>query len=583
MKKIFSLIAILTFAIIAVLASSLKASAVLVNTEDVGKNKLDPAYFYKTAAGHAAYSEGIHYERGHNYTLVAAKEFFGSAYTQGALQGNNRLTIRYVVDDDNNSGYMPTYNLQYRPIGFFVSSFNCPVDGTIYFDDLRTPIESKEDIRTDLIMLFEGEISDFKGFVQNVDLSNYEYNGDQDIVITTECTNPITPQAIKDSIVAFDTTDGIIQSDQITVLRDTYTGNMTTGTHIMEFQATDSSNNTRNLIVTINVVDTVAPVISLKNEIEWEVRGVIPTIADIRNYFVVRDNYDGLISPENLYDFQWVTRTFNGYETGRYRISIKCADSSGNVAVFEGYFMAVDTTPPVVDFNSVEIKLSELGTNLETLTETDFTNYCSDNSRYITKIYVEANYGVELETYVGIIPIKLTVIDGAGNITVKEGVISVIDDIAPTFYVKSTLLALVEEEELTHGRIHQEIRKNLKQRGILYDHLLIVSSDLDFEDPQTGVYNVKYAYSYQNNVVYEMGQIEVLNTKGKADNNTENLTPAPNPQTPTSTGDGNVQTGDMSVNQTEENDDWLYFLVLIPILVGVIIYISYRRKNRIVR
>ena len=599
MKKLFLTLAAIVAAIC--VAFSIGTKQVDATNEVVGgvTNLLLKEDFYLSDVDHnLACHTNARIEPGKNYTMIATKEFFGNNYVGGSLQ-NNIMGVTYRHDDMSSTGSTMSWKMKWHSLGVFTFNFVASWSGYVEFYDFRCSYNDISEADLDHIVFYQGDVTMFKGFPIEVDLTGYEYYSDSNITITTDCTNPIDPNDIKAGIVAYDTTDGLISTDQITLIKDTYSTNQSVGTHMMEFAASDAAGNIKTLVVTINVVDSVGPTITTKNSILWEVRGVIPELNDLRSYFVIRDNYDGVISTDNLYGMTWLGNGhFNGYDVGNYSFTVKCDDASGNTTEETFTLSAVDTTPPVIELAHVEINLSELGSDLTSLKFSDYLVSYDDNSRYIKKVYVESNYKDDYASYVGIVPVKVTAIDGSGNIATQEGVVYIIDDIAPQFYIHGSLLQLADDTVEDSTNINARIRRSLNERGIKYDTILIIESEYFNSGDKPGIYDIKYAYSYQGNVVYEIGQIEVIET-GKANQTTdnqeqnvevENPTTEPEKQTtPEPAGKVEEEKGTNVTNvvtnnpNNSTNDNYLYFLVLIPIVLGVIIYFVYRKRNRVIR
>ncbi|MDC0552063.1 DUF5011 domain-containing protein, partial [Flavobacteriaceae bacterium] len=196
------------------------------------------------------------------------------------------------------------------------------------------------------------------------------------------------------------TTTGFVDSDTIGVYTLTYT-------------ATDSSGNTTTATRTVNVVDTIAPVITLN--------GDNPTTIEVGTTFTdpgasATDNYDTEISVT-------VSGEVNSENLGSYTLTYTATDSSGNTTTATRTVNVVDTTAPIITLIGDNPITIEVG---DTFTDTGAT--ATDN--YDTEISVSVTGTVDNNT-IGVYTLTYTATDSSGNTTTATRIVNVVDTTTP--------------------------------------------------------------------------------------------------------------------------------------------------------
>jgi major membrane immunogen (membrane-anchored lipoprotein) len=157
-------------------------------------------------------------------------------------------------------------------------------------------------------------------------------------VITLNGSNPMTVQCgsgyVEPGATATDTCDG--------GLAVTITGSVLTskGTYTVTYKATDSSGNTATVTRTVNVVDTIAPVITLNGSNPMTIQcgaGYVEPGA------TATDACQGSIAVV-------ITGSVPSAK-GTYTITYKATDASGNVATATRTVNVIDTVAPVITLN----------------------------------------------------------------------------------------------------------------------------------------------------------------------------------------------------------------------------------------
>jgi large repetitive protein len=116
------------------------------------------------------------------------------------------------------------------------------------------------------------------------------------------------------------------------------------GTYTVDYSVTDAENNTRNVSRTVNVVDTINPVIT--------VLGTNPVTINAGGSYVdegatALDNYSG-----NLTSSIQVTTNFTPAIAGTYTTTYTVSDSSGNIATATRTINVIESDPPVIIFGT---------------------------------------------------------------------------------------------------------------------------------------------------------------------------------------------------------------------------------------
>ncbi len=166
--------------------------------------------------------------------------------------------------------------------------------------------------------------------------------------------NAYTVGDILGMLSASDNYDGDI-SNLIQLVTDSYSANSDiVGTYDMTFSVSDSSGNTANYTLPIQVVDEDGPIISGTTSI---VTGYDALISDdmIESNLSATDNYDSSDSLSFVKESDSYTANYN--QLGNYEIVYSVTDSSGNKTSQVISISVVDLVSPVVYFNSAVIQV----------------------------------------------------------------------------------------------------------------------------------------------------------------------------------------------------------------------------------
>ncbi len=271
----------------------------------------------------------------------------------------------------------------------------------------------------------------------------------------TSVDSPITAEEIKNSLVAFDETDGDVSSS-IIIYEDNYTENIKTlGTYTLTFRANDYSLNYAFFVVNVKVSDLVPPNV-LYTAVEANSYEAL-TLADIINYIEVSDNYDDIsnvnieVVEENYFD--------NYNIVGRYTIQLKLTDSSNNTSYEFIYIDVVDKLKPVIEGPLKHIKGNNYSITLEEFLEY-YSCYDETDGDITNRLVVlEDNYSKN-QFKVGLYEIKLSVKDSGGNEAILVVVVEVVDNLGPVFYIDRSKIIIDLIEVASLNSIIDFLRNN---------------------------------------------------------------------------------------------------------------------------
>ena len=439
------------------------------------------------------------------YTFVATWEFFGDATTSRKSALINK-TIGTIFKDADGRTLSNTVKLAYNQVGIYVAQFTTTVSCQLLFTDLLVRGKNIENLATDQFIFYEGSRYDFKGFKKVANLSGYNFVNDE-VTIYTDYDHPITFETIKNNLKVFDANDGDISIDDV-VVEDNYTNNLAVGSHEIVFTATDQGNNSESLKVIVNVLDIKAPIIDGNAEIIWDMSNECPTIDDMKVNFTVSDNADTNITNDNIYISGSTLDAYEVNVVNQYLVTFAVKDASNNTGYLSAVVQTVDNDAPVITLKNLELKLSEIGGHLFNDLYKEVIDSITDNSgNYSLGFKYNELYGYG--GFSGVFEVTITATDPSGNKSTETATVTIVDDIAPEFYLKAETLETTIDKPYTSETLKQAIRRRLDARGVLYDDVTLISSDYFNNEKVEGVYSVKYAYSYKGITNYEIADINV--------------------------------------------------------------------------
>lgn len=318
------------------------------------------------------------------------------------------------------------------------------------------------------------------------------------------------------------------------------------GSYDLSVVVTDASNNATQKDFSLNIVDEKKPVIKCKDIIDVNIGVDI----DINDYISAYDEYDG--------DIDFTITDYDLTKIGKNNVKITAVDSSNNEVTKNVCINVVDTISPTINLFSDTLNVKE-GYDLRSNIKSVSDNYDSLNIDDIT--INEQRIGTQefLVTYF--------INDISGNKTYKECIINYTYENKPVIEAKNldNLLDLFDPFDYVYAYDVED--------GDITNKIVLV--ELNYEE-KYGIYEV---YDSDNNLTRtkiqyvsdeDLDKYETNNTLSFPKDDIDNQSPISN--------DENVK----SVSNLEKkNYNFLYYIILGVIALGVLIYIlikHFRKK-----
>lgn len=372
--------------------------------------------------------------------------------------------------------------LNYAITTFYFSKNPLTISETIYNEGIATfkHTPSNEDLRIKTTFL---SLDNLPPVISNETLSP---------TIITSLEEVINIIYLKTKLTAYDEIDGIVE---IKVHEDNYTKNSkTVGSHTVTFSATDSSNNTSYLTITIVVKDTTKPIITGNSNLTSNMSNPL-TIQQIKDSLSVEDNYYEISN--SFITVHTDNYTGNEQKEGLFTVSFKVRDLSNNISnAFIVTISTYDDIPPEINGESY------YETNYKTLLD---LNSLSNN--LIVKDNIDDYPKIELlnDNYsnqhfkIGIHKIFFYAIDKNGNKSSPFGIsINVKDLTSPTIYISQKFIGIDNNSNIDIKDIIEIIETN---NNISTNNLLsfeIVKDEYTPNKTIPGEYLVELNYEYEN-------------------------------------------------------------------------------------
>ncbi|XFA98307.1 Ig-like domain repeat protein [Candidatus Izemoplasma sp. B36] len=248
--------------------------------------------------------------------------------------------------------------------------------------------------------------------------------------------SPITTAEIQSALQAYDDIDGDVSAN-ITLVTDNYTpNNDVLGTYNIIFEVSDSSSNSSQISIDVEVVDVLKPVFT---ELET-IQAVYPNVytsQDILNLLSASDNYDGDISAD-------IVMVSDGYTTnsnivGTYQMEFEVSDSSGNTQNYIQEIQVVDNEGPIISgITSISIGY-DTKISVVSVTNNLIYNDNYDLVETLSLVLESDNYSAN-SSVIGNYEMSFSVTDSSGNKTTQIVTISVVDQMGPVVYFNSAII-----------------------------------------------------------------------------------------------------------------------------------------------
>lgn len=207
------------------------------------------------------------------------------------------------------------------------------------------------------------------------------------------------------------------------------TGGLQTNTNVT-LTATDLAGNTATASSTVALVDTIKPIVLLRNiEVALSANGTTT--------ITMEDVDDGCTDNCNIATSVLNQSNFDCSHLGENEVTATVTDAAGNSRSRTAIVTIVDQTAPEVNIENISIALTANGTatlSLSDLVETS-TDACGISAKVLSKMQFDCS---DLGTNV----ITFTAFDESGNSTARNFIVTVTDPVAPVAVGQNFTIAL---------------------------------------------------------------------------------------------------------------------------------------------
>jgi len=365
------------------------------------------------------------------YTFSVSRDYTSGRTFIGSISFYDNDTFLSELSFDDSTLDFITYDL------FATLTFTVPAGANYLSFEFRDNGDYVSGTELVGVQLEEGNVmTAYEPYIQGsiIDTSSPYFIGSGTIISYFD--QPITIAEIQSSLTAYDDIDGDLTAN-IVVLEDNYSANMNLlGTYEVVFKVADSSNNSTQITINVEVVDILPPVFSVIGTVT-AVYPNIYTVPEIILMLSASDNYNGDVSGSiSLVDDNY---SANASFTGSYQMDFMVSDASGNVAYYTQDIIVVDNQGPVISgtdqidigYNqSLSVDTVKSGLNV-------VDNY--DDSSILNIVLDSDDYSIN-HNQLGEYSMQFSVTDSSGNKTTKIVTINVIDSIGPMVYLDSSII-----------------------------------------------------------------------------------------------------------------------------------------------
>ncbi len=430
-------------------------------------------------------------EVGKRYTVVVHEDFFEQDFDNFDLLGSEMdLKLSYGNNTNETVQTHPVYNHSYDTKGYAWGSFTAS-NNKVKISSLKSRVDNLGNILPYKIIMYQGEISDFKGFYSYK--SNYTLN-EGNLIVNVD--NPLNINEIKALI-------SLSGDVEIKVINDNYsTNNNTIGSYLIELLFKDDYYNVSFLDIKVHLVDIEAPIITGTNTYDIDISDIDSfSLNSVKANLNVTDNYSTLTSD----DLVIINDTFtpNKTKSGSYLITFRAKDSSNNTTDYPVTINVIDNKPPTLT-GPMEIFRYSTDPKL-TLEEiiSMYTAYDEVDGDVTSKITASGVIGTTPGKYEIIVSVK----DNSNNTATKKLFLKVVEGIPPSFVLSDLILTNTEYQNMSKEDIidwlNERLDGNVSNIEIIYDEI-VYSDDGNF---------IYFSYLLDGRELF--GRIEVINKTNK--------------------------------------------------------------------
>ena len=280
------------------------------------------------------------------------------------------------------------------------------------------------------IMIFLGDemLDEFEDFYPHVGV--FDLSKEDVPVIEVSYDAPLSLDDIKEMIDCSDGYLGDVKRSLVVEAQDYLDNSNRIGTYRIVARVTDGRNHIDGEFY-LKVVDKEFPTITGPDKINFAVGEEIND-ASIQNYFTVYDGYDNL-TPQDI-------EILTEYPKQVYLVSLKVitlriSDSSGNTVEKDVSLFYADVDAPTIEGPDTITINYQLRTTVENIIRNQVT--VTDTLDKTPVLTVDTDEYTGNERRIGTYNVTISARDFSGNVTTKDIVINVEDNIAPVIYLNS--------------------------------------------------------------------------------------------------------------------------------------------------
>ena len=247
----------------------------------------------------------------------------------------------------------------------------------------------------------------------------------------------------------------------------------TTGTYVLTYSVSDASGNSASVQRTVEVIDTIAPIINFNGS----------NLIDLGKAWVdqtsICDNYDGNVTlvrtagPKGFPD---------SYKKGTYTVTYNATDAAGNVAnTMVRVYTVGDNKAPIISLNSSDTVIHDVNMPYNSIPPSATDNYDSDDDVSIL------SYGDVIVFVLGTYQEMFVAKDLSGNSDTAYRYVKVVDRIRPTISGDDIYNPLYRDFNPMSGL---NLNDNLNTDVELSPNVEVVNSNVNIH--VTGVYSISY-------------------------------------------------------------------------------------------
>lgn len=368
---------------------------------------------------------------------------------------------------------------------------------------------SGHDITIQKFMLYEGGYDSFSYKAPSLGLganSQQVYTNNDTINYVINYDNRLSLEEIKKDIIAYDYYD----QTQITphVELDEYTNavdNNLLGTFSVKLKATDNSNNSTTLNISLRIEDKTNPIYCGENEIVIHYTDLPSNnLLDLTQYIYAEDNHDGRINLSDSYKtyspkmFTTETQTFT------------FQDISGNSISQNVSITITDNIKPLIEGEeSLSIYQYQYSSINDLLNLYSF----NDEGSGIKRTYVDSN--VTDFSKSGEYNLTIYAEDNCSNVSNKNVKLTIKDGVGPVFFINVSSLSITNEALLPAEEIITQLINNGSINNTKYSKCSYITKAYEENHSKVGSYDTQIVcYDEEGNTDYYLVKLNVTKAKG---------------------------------------------------------------------